>query len=59
MYVDKKLNCKDCGREFNFPASEQKSRAEKGLTGDHSRCPECRSAREARNKLSQGDHSFL
>ncbi len=63
MYTDKKLSCKDCGRNFVFSADEQKSLAEKGpLEGQqHPCCPDCRSARRARNKSkpSQGNPGLL
>ena len=31
MYQDKTLNCRECGRDFIFSASEQEFYAEKGL----------------------------
>jgi hypothetical protein len=49
MYQDKELQCRDCGQEFVFSASEQEFFAEKGFTNDPSRCPACRSTRRAQN----------
>lgn len=34
MYQDKILNCRDCGNDFNFSASEQEFFAEKGFTNE-------------------------
>ena len=47
MYTDKTLVCKDCGREFEFSASEQEFYAEKGFTNEPQRCRDCRAARKA------------
>ena len=49
MYLDKTLTCRDCGQAFTFTAGEQEFFAQKGFTNEPSRCPECRSARKARN----------
>lgn len=49
MFSDKILVCKECGREFEFTASEQEFYAEKGFTNEPGRCPECRAARKNRN----------
>lgn len=46
MAEDKKLVCKDCGKEFTFTASEQEFYAEKGFKNDPVRCPECRKAKK-------------
>ncbi|MDI6619632.1 MAG: zinc-ribbon domain-containing protein [Clostridiales bacterium] len=45
---DKKLICKDCGKEFIFTEGEQKFYAEKGFTNEPIRCKECRAAKKAR-----------
>ena len=47
MFQDKTLTCRDCGRDFDFTASEQEFYAEKGFTNEPGRCPECRAARKA------------
>ncbi len=51
---DKVLTCRDCGREFIFPVSEQEFFAQKGFTNDPGRCPDCRAARKAANGGSRG-----
>lgn len=43
---DKKLTCKDCGKEFVFTVGEQEFYQEKGFTNDPVRCPECRKAKK-------------
>jgi len=50
MSQDKTLNCKDCGSDFVFTASEQDFYAEKGFANEPGRCPECRAARKAQNR---------
>lgn len=44
---DKKITCKDCGKEFIFTVGEQEFYKEKGFENDPVRCPECRKARKA------------
>jgi CxxC-x17-CxxC domain-containing protein len=46
MFQDKTLNCRDCGSDFEFTASEQEFYAEKGFTNEPGRCPSCRAARK-------------
>lgn len=38
---DKKIVCKDCGKEFDFTAKEQEFYQQKGLF-EPKRCKECR-----------------
>lgn len=45
---DKKIVCKDCGKEFTFSVSEQEFFSEKGFS-DPIRCKTCREAKKARN----------
>ena len=45
-YVDKNLECSDCGEGFVFTADEQKFFASKGFTNEPKRCPRCRQARK-------------
>ncbi|HEY48454.1 MAG TPA: zinc-binding protein [Dehalococcoidia bacterium] len=45
-YVDKTLNCSDCGADFTFTASEQEFFASKGFVNEPRRCPDCRAARK-------------
>lgn len=49
MSQDKTLECRDCGGNFVFTASEQDFFAEKGFANEPSRCPDCRAARKQRN----------
>jgi DNA-directed RNA polymerase subunit RPC12/RpoP len=48
---DRKIICKDCGKEFIFTVGEQEFFKEKGFENDPVRCPECRKARK-NEKLS-------
>ena len=50
---DKKIVCKDCGKEFIFTVGEQEFYKEKGFENDPVRCPECRKARKAQ-KMNRG-----
>lgn len=58
MYSEKTLNCKECGCEFPFTASEQEFYAEKGFVNDPARCPDCRSARKAQIRNSSGARGY-
>ena len=49
MFTDKTLNCRECGADFVFTASEQEFYAEKGFTNEPGRCPQCRAARKQNN----------
>ena len=49
MFNDKGLNCKECGKDFQFTVGEQELFAQKGFTNEPGRCPECRAARKAKN----------
>ena len=57
MFQDKILNCKDCGADFTFTASEQEFYAEKGFTNEPGRCPDCRAARKAANRGGRNNYS--
>jgi len=46
-FVEKWLQCSDCGATFTFSASEQEFYAAKGFTNEPKRCPACRQARKA------------
>jgi len=54
VYVDEKLNCVDCGREFAFTSGEQQFYASKGFQNKPNRCPDCRQARKAMRGTSGG-----
>lgn len=45
---DKKITCRDCGKEFIFTVGEQEFYKEKGFENEPVRCPECRKARKQR-----------
>ncbi len=45
-YVDKTINCVDCGASFTFGAGEQEFFANKGFTNEPKRCPNCRAAKK-------------
>jgi CxxC-x17-CxxC domain-containing protein len=44
-YVDKVLQCSDCGATFVFSVADQEFFATKGYTNEPKRCPSCREAR--------------
>ncbi len=46
--TDKKIVCKDCGKEFDFTANEQEFYQEHGFT-EPKRCKACREAKKANN----------
>ncbi len=54
MAADKQLNCRDCGADFTFTASEQDFYASKGFTNEPSRCPSCRAQRKSSRGESGG-----
>ena len=45
-FMDKSLQCSDCGAEFTFTAGEQEAFAARGFTNEPKRCPTCRRARK-------------
>lgn len=47
--MDKKIICKDCGKEFIFTEGEQNFYKEKGFK-DPVRCKECRQTRKLERK---------
>ena len=51
MTQDKTLTCRECSVDFIFTSSEQDFYAEKGLTNEPGRCPECRAARKRKGTL--------
>ncbi len=46
-FLDKSLQCSDCGSTFTFSAEEQEFFQSKGYTNEPKRCPSCRQARKA------------
>lgn len=48
-FIDKALQCADCGTAFTFSADEQEFFAKKGYTNEPKRCPTCREARRSQH----------
>ena len=48
---DKKIICKDCGREFIWTAGEQEFYQQKGFENQPTRCPVCRKARKQQRRF--------
>ena len=46
-YVDRTLNCVDCGVEFIHSAADQEYYVQKGFSSDPKRCTSCRASRRA------------
>ena len=46
---DKKIICKDCGKEFIFTVGEQEFYKEKGFENEPTRCISCRRAKKQQN----------
>ena len=58
-FVDKTLECSDCGNEFTFSGDEQELFQSRGYTNEPKRCPECRQARKTqRNGNSYGNNGY-
>lgn len=53
-YADKTLTCRDCGQTFTFSAGEQEFYAQRGLTNEPGRCPDCRAQSRARREARSG-----
>ncbi len=53
-FVDKSIECSDCGTTFTFSAEEQELFASKGYTNDPKRCLPCRQARKSDSYGSSG-----
>jgi len=56
-FVDKSIQCSDCGSSFTFSASEQELFAQRGYTNDPKRCQLCRSSRKAQGN-GNGSSSY-
>lgn len=41
-FIDKTIQCVDCGMNFPFTAQDQEFFAQKGYTNEPKRCPSCR-----------------
>lgn len=46
-YIDRTLNCVDCGVEFIHSAADQEYYVQKGFVSDPKRCTSCRASRRA------------
>ena len=46
-YVDRTLNCVDCGVEFIHSAADQEYYVQKGFSSDPKRCTSCRASRRS------------
>ena len=58
-FVDRTLNCVDCGVEFIHSAADQEYYQQKGFTSDPKRCASCRAYRRAtRDGGSYDAHSI-
>ena len=53
-FVDKTLQCSDCGASFTFSAGEQEFYSVKGFQNEPGRCPSCRQAKKAQRSGSGG-----
>ena len=56
-FVDRSLQCSDCGSTFTFSAEEQEFFATKGYTNDPKRCLGCRQSRKSTRTGSHGGYS--
>ena len=54
VYDDKQIQCKECGADFTFTASEQEFYSSKGYTNDPKRCPACRQTRKSQRQSDGG-----
>ena len=57
-FVDKTIQCSDCGATFVFSAEEQEFFASKGYTNEPKRCPSCREARKAERYGNSGGYGY-
>ena len=57
-FVDKSIQCSDCGTTFTFSAEEQELFASKGYTNEPKRCPSCRQARKMTRDGYGGYNSY-
>ncbi len=53
-FVDKEIQCSDCGATFVFSTGEQEFFAAKGFANEPKRCPSCRQARKAERYGNSG-----
>lgn len=53
-FEDQTLQCKDCGKDFTWTASEQEFYQQKGFQNAPVRCPDCRSLKKQRMGEGRG-----
>ena len=53
MPSDLMLTCRECGKNFSFPTSQQAAYARRGFTNQPSRCPDCRANRRAARPITR------
>lgn len=53
-FVEKSLQCSDCGTSFTFSVEEQEFFAKKGYTNEPKRCPSCREAKRGQRSGGGG-----
>jgi CxxC-x17-CxxC domain-containing protein len=58
-FVDKSIECSDCGTTFTFSAEEQELFASRGYTNEPKRCPSCRQARKSERSGNRGNNYGL
>jgi CxxC-x17-CxxC domain-containing protein len=56
-YQDRTLTCVDCGQPFIWTAGEQEFYAQRGLTNEPRRCPDCRRARKSQQGGGGGGYA--
>ena len=54
-FVDKSIQCSDCGTTFTFSAEEQELFESRGYTNEPKRCPSCRQARKSERYGNNGN----
>jgi len=57
-FVDKSLQCSDCGATFTFSAEEQEFFASRGYANEPKRCPNCREARRSERSSSRSYSNY-
>ncbi len=53
-FLEKSIQCSDCGTTFTFTAGEQEFFASKGFTNEPKRCSSCRQARKTEHNGNSG-----
>lgn len=53
-FQDQNLQCRDCGKDFVWTASEQEFYQQKGFQNSPVRCPDCRRLKKSRMNEGRG-----